>query len=148
MKKIFLLVFVTAFNLIASEEKINLFDLYKELHSNPELSYQETETSNKLAVILDGMGYEVTKNVGGNGVVALLENGDGKTIMLRADMDGLPVEEKTRASYASKKKTLNLEGVEVFTMHACGHDVHMSVLIGAAEFLAVSYTHLTLPTKA
>ncbi|MDB4816565.1 amidohydrolase, partial [Gammaproteobacteria bacterium] len=115
MKKIFLLVFVTAFNLIASEEKINLFDLYKELHSNPELSYQETETSNKLAVILDGMGYEVTKNVGGNGVVALLENGDGKTIMLRADMDGLPVEEKTRASYASKKKTLNLEGVEVFT---------------------------------
>ncbi len=135
MKKIFLLVFVTAFNLIASEEKINLFDLYKELHSNPELSYQETETSNKLAVILDEMGYEVTKNVGGNGVVALLENGEGKTIMLRADMDGLPVEEKTRASYASKKKTLNLEGVEVFTMHACGHDVHMSVLIGTAEFL-------------
>ena len=135
MKKIYLLLLFIVTNTIASEETINLFDLYKELHANPELSYQETETSNKLAVILNKMGYEVTKNVGGNGVVALLRNGEGKTIMLRADMDGLPVEEKTRASYASKKKTLNLEGIEVFTMHACGQDVHMSVLIGAAEFL-------------
>ena len=135
MKKIYLLLLFIVTNTIASEETINLFDLYKELHANPELSYQETETSNKLAVILNKMGYEVTKNVGGNGVVALLRNGEGKTIMLRADMDGLPVEEKTRASYASKKETLNLEGIEVFTMHACGHDVHMSVLIGAAEFL-------------
>ena len=67
--------------------------------------------------------------------MALLQNGEGKTVMLRADMDGLPVEEKTGASYASTKKSVNAEGKEVFTMHACGHDVHMSVLIGAAEYL-------------
>ena len=136
MKKIILITFVLFFNFLhTEEEKIDLFALYKELHANPELSYQEFETSEKLALILENIGYEVTRNVGGNGVVALLQNGEGKTVMLRADMDGLPVEEKTGASYASKKKALNAEGNEVFTMHACGHDVHMSVLIGAAEYL-------------
>ena len=73
--------------------------------------------------------------MGGNGVVALLKNGNGKNIMFRADMDGLPVEEKTGARYASQKKVTNLDGEEVFTMHACGHDVHMTVLIGVAEYL-------------
>jgi len=114
---------------------IDLFSLYKDLHRNPELSYKEFETSKKLSLILQNLGYEVTNGVGGNGVVALLKNGKGKTIMLRADMDGLPVEEKTGASYASKTKTLNDEGQEVFTMHACGHDIHMTVLIGAAQYL-------------
>ncbi len=136
MKKIILITFVLFFSFLHTEEKkIDLFALYKELHANPELSYQEFETSEKLASILENIGYEVTRNVGGNGVVALLQNGEGKTVMLRADMDGLPVEEKTGASYASKKKALNADGKEVFTMHACGHDVHMSVLIGAAEYL-------------
>ena len=115
-----------------------LFDLYKELHANPELSYQETETSARLAIILKEMGYEVTEGFGGNGVVAILKNGKGKTIMLRADMDGLPVKERTGVSYASKKKVINLEGQEVFTMHACGHDIHMTVLIGAARALIES----------
>jgi len=105
------------------------------LHANPELSYQEFETSKKLASVLESIGYQVTRNVGGNGVVALLENGDGNTVMFRADMDGLPVEEKTGASYASKNRVKNLDGEEVFTMHACGHDVHMTVLIGVAEYL-------------
>ena len=105
------------------------------MHANPELSYQEYETSKKLASVLENIGYQVTRNVGGNGVVALLENGDGNTVMFRADMDGLPVEEKTGASYASKKRVKNLDGEEVFTMHACGHDVHMTVLIGVAEYL-------------
>jgi len=114
---------------------IDLFSLYKDLHRNPELSYKEFKTSKKLSLILQNLGYEVTNGVGGNGVVALLKNGKGKTIMLRADMDGLPVEEKTGASYASKTKTLNDEGQEVFTMHACGHDIHMTVLIGAAQYL-------------
>ena len=109
--------------------------LYKDLHANPELSYQEFETSEKLANLLESIGYEVTRNVGGNGVVALLKNGNGKNIMFRADMDGLPVEEKTGARYASQKKVTNLDGEEVFTMHACGHDVHMTVLIGVAEYL-------------
>ena len=115
-----------------------LFDLYKELHANPELSYQETETSARLAIMLKEMGYEVTEGFGGNGVVAILKNGKGKTIMLRADMDGLPVKERTGVSYASKKKVINLEGQEVFTMHACGHDIHMTVLIGAARALIES----------
>ena len=115
-----------------------LFDLYKELHANPELSYQETETSARLAVMLKEIGYEVTEGFGGNGVVAILKNGKGKTIMLRADMDGLPVKERTGVSYASKKKVINLEGQEVFTMHACGHDIHMTVLIGAARALIES----------
>ena len=105
MNKILIVSFALLLNNLNSEEnKINLYELYKELHANPELSYQEIETSNKLAVILKNIGYEVTQNVGGNGVVALLKNGEGKTVMLRADMDGLPVEEKTRADFASKKK--------------------------------------------
>ena len=136
MKKIFILIFTFSINLIYSKEiQVNLLELYKELHANPELSYQEFETSKKLASVLESIGYQVTRNVGGNGVVALLENGDGNTVMFRADMDGLPVEEKTGASYASKNKVKNLEGEEVFTMHACGHDVHMTVLIGVAEYL-------------
>ena len=136
MKKIFILIFTFSINLIYSKEiQVNLLELYKELHANPELSYQEYETSKKLASLLESIGYQVTRNVGGNGVVALLENGDGNTVMFRADMDGLPVEEKTGASYASKNKVKNLEGEEVFTMHACGHDVHMTVLIGVAEYL-------------
>ena len=136
MKKTFILIFAFSINLIYSKEiQVNLLELYKELHANPELSYQEYETSKKLASLLESIGYQVTRNVGGNGVVALLENGDGNTVMFRADMDGLPVEEKTGASYASKNRVKNLEGEEVFTMHACGHDVHMTVLIGVAEYL-------------
>ena len=136
MKKIFILIFTLSINPIYSKEiQVNLLELYKELHANPELSYQEFETSKKLASVLESIGYQVTRNVGGNGVVALLENGDGNTVMFRADMDGLPVEEKTGASYASKNRVKNLDGEEVFTMHACGHDVHMTVLIGVAEYL-------------
>ena len=136
MKKTFILIFAFSINLIYSKEiQVNLLELYKELHANPELSYQEYETSKKLASVLENIGYQVTRNVGGNGIVALLENGDGNTVMFRADMDGLPVEEKTGASYASKNRVKNLDGEEVFTMHACGHDVHMTVLIGVAEYL-------------
>ena len=137
-KKLFKLLVIVLFSSSAfanSNSEINLLDLYKDLHSNPELSYKEFETSKKLSLILEELGYEVTNGVGGNGVVALLKNGEGKTVMLRADMDGLPVEEKTGASYASRIKTLNDEGQEVFTMHACGHDVHMTVLVGAAQYL-------------
>ena len=101
MKKIIYLplIFLLSF-LKAEENNIDLFGLYKHLHANPELSYQEFETSEKLAKILENIGYEVTRNIGGNGVVALLNNGEGETVLLRADMDGLPVKEKTGASYA------------------------------------------------
>ncbi len=136
MKKFLLLVVLFLINqLHPYENEIDLLSLYKDLHANPELSYQEFETSEKLANLLESIGYEVTRNVGGNGVVALLKNGNGKNIMFRADMDGLPVEEKTGARYASQKKVTNLDGEEVFTMHACGHDIHMTVLIGVAEYL-------------
>ena len=120
---------------IWSQEDFNLLELYEDLHSNPELSYKEENTSNKLAVLLDQLGYEVTQGIGGYGVVAHLKNGTGKTILIRADMDGLPVEEKTGASYASKRKSINQAGQEVFTMHACGHDIHMTVLMGTAKFM-------------
>mgnify|MGYP005735629067 FL=1 len=91
MRKIITLSLIFSISsLICQTEEIDLFKLYKELHTNPELSYQEFETSEKLALILEEIGYEVTRNIGGNGVVALLKNGEGKTVMLRADMDGLP----------------------------------------------------------
>ena len=134
-KFLFLVALFLINKLHAYENEIDLLSLYKDLHASPELSYQEFETSEKLANLLESIGYEVTRNVGGNGVVALLKNGNGKNIMFRADMDGLPVEEKTGARYASQKKVTNLDGEEVFTMHACGHDVHMTVLIGVAEYL-------------
>ena len=111
-------------------------NLYKDLHQNPELSYKEFETAKKLSILLGDLGYEVTEGVGGNGVVASLKNGPGKTVLIRADMDGLPVKEKTGASYASKKKSINQVGQEVFTMHACGHDGHTTMLLGAAKHLA------------
>ena len=115
--------------------EVDLNELYIDLHQNPELSFQEEETSQKLAQLLKGMGFEVTPEVGGFGVVAVLENGPGKTLMIRADMDALPLEEKTGAKYASKKKSINQVGAEVFTMHACGHDIHMTSLIGTAQNL-------------
>ena len=91
--------------------EIDLYELYKDLHRNPELSYKEFQTSKKLSLILNDIGYEITNAVGGNGVVALLKNGKGKTVMLRADMDGLPVQEKTGASYASKTKTVKISSL-------------------------------------
>ena len=114
------------------EEIINL---YKFLHSNPELSWQEDKTASHLADILETDGYEVTRGVGKKGVVAILENGRGPTLMIRADMDALPVKEKTNLKYASKVRQINRFGKEVPVMHACGHDIHMSVLIGTAKNL-------------
>lgn len=103
--------------------------LYQDLHRHPELSNQEVETARKMADGLRAIGFEVTTGVGGNGVVGVLRNGNGPTVMLRTDLDGLPVEEKTRLSYTSE-----VPGV----MHACGHDVHMTAWIGAATLLAGS----------
>ena len=119
-----------------AEYKINeIVSLYKFLHSNPELSWQENKTSDYLANILEADGYTVTRGVGKKGVVAILKNGNGPTLMIRADMDALPVEEKTNLEYASKVRQVNRFGKEVPVMHACGHDIHMSVLIGTAKNL-------------
>ena len=110
--------------------------LYIDLHQNPELSSREEKTSAKLAARLRALGYDVTEKVGGFGVVAVMKNGKGPTVLVRADMDALPIEEKTGLPYASKIRVKDDTGVEVPVMHACGHDVHMTSLIGAATLLA------------
>ncbi len=112
--------------------------LYVDLHQTPELSLHEEKTSAKLAGRLKALGYEVTERVGGYGVVAVMKNGKGPTVLVRADMDALPILEKTGLPYASKVTVKNDAGVEVPVMHACGHDVHMTSLIGAATLLAKS----------
>lgn len=109
--------------------------LYKHLHAHPELSFREKETSARIAQEFRTAGFEVTTHVGGYGVVAVLRNGPGKTLLLRTDLDGLPVEEKTGRPYASKVRTQNDEGIETGVMHACGHDIHMSAVTGAARLL-------------
>ena len=108
---------------------------YKELHAAPELSLHEAQSSARMAAELKALGYQVTEKVGGFGVVGVLENGPGRTLLVRCDMDALPVEEKTGLSYASKVTT-ELDGKPVSVMHACGHDMHMSVWLGTAAVLA------------
>ena len=110
--------------------------LYKDIHAHPELSMQETRTAGIAADRLRDCGFEVTERVGGTGVVGLLKNGDGPTIMLRADMDALPIKEATGLPYASKVTATGADGVETPVMHACGHDMHVTWLAGAARILA------------
>ncbi|WP_200813610.1 amidohydrolase [Marinactinospora thermotolerans] len=109
---------------------------YVDLHRNPELSHQEHRTSRAVAEWLSRAGFEVASGVGGTGVVGVLRNGPGPTVMLRGDMDALPVEEKTGLPYASTARGVDSEGNEVPIMHACGHDVHTACLVGAADLLA------------
>jgi len=110
--------------------------LYVDLHEHPELSSHETQTAAKLATRLRGLGYEVTEHVGGTGIVAVLKNGAGPTVMLRTELDALPVEEKTGLPYASKVHAKNDAGLDVPVMHACGHDLHMASLFATAEIMA------------
>lgn len=122
---------------VAKEELPSLVSLYKELHANPELSLQETETAARVAKELRDAGLEVTEKVGGHGVVGVLKNGDGPVILVRTDLDALPVKEQTGAPYASTKMAKDdMTGREVNVMHACGHDVHMTSFIGTARALA------------
>jgi len=125
-------------------EIAQLVATYKMLHAAPELSHYEVKTSAFLAQQLRTLGYAVTENLGkydnplwqGHGVVAVLKNGDGPTVLVRSDIDALPVEEKTGLPYASTVKTKNDAGQEVSVMHACGHDIHMTSLLGTAKMLA------------
>ena len=109
----------------------DLAEFYKDVHSHPELSMQETRTAKLAADRLRGAGYEVTTGVGKTGVVGLLRNGDGPTVMLRADMDALPVEEATGLPYASKATATDHDGNTVPVSHMCGHDMHVTWLVGA-----------------
>ena len=114
------------------------YALYLDLHQNPELSSHEVQTAAKLASRLRGLGYDVTEHVGGTGIVAILKNGAGPTVMLRTELDALPVEEKTGLAYASKVHSKDAAGRDVPVMHACGHDLHMAAIVGTATVMAHS----------
>src|SRR5436190_16425456 len=122
----------------------SLVSTYKMLHAAPELSHYEIKTSAFFASQLRALGYTVTENVGkyaqpnwkGYGVVAMMKNGDGPTVLVRTDLDALPVDEKTGLPYASTVKTKNDAGQDVSVMHACGHDIHITTMLGTAKMLA------------
>jgi hippurate hydrolase len=116
----------------------SLIALYRQLHANPELSMQETATSAKLAAEARKLGFEVTTGVGTTGVVAVMRNGPGPVLMIRADMDALPVVEQTGLPFASTKRGTSRAGVESGIMHACGHDTHMATWVGTARRLAAT----------
>jgi hippurate hydrolase len=128
---------------LAHQQAPELLSTYKQLHQAPELSHHEEKTSAFLAAELRKLGYEVTEHVGkysdgsrAYGIVAILKNGDGPRLLIRTDMDALPVEEKTGLPYASKVRSTNAQGADVAVMHACGHDMHMTVLLGTAREMA------------
>lgn len=122
---------------IALEYNSYLSDLFVHFHSNPELSFQEHATATRMAEELRAAGFEVTENIGQTGLVAIMENGPGPMVAMRADMDALPVEENSGLPYSSVAKQMNpATGQEDFVMHACGHDVHITSLVGTARQLA------------
>lgn len=149
MKKIFTLFVLALFPLLlisqnSLQEKINQIidnqikkatETYTDLHQNPELSFMEFETSKKMAARLQALGFEVSTHVGGNGVVGVFKNGKGKTILLRTDMDALPIKENTNLSFASQIITKDFEGKKSPAMHACGHDIHMTTWLGTLQTL-------------
>lgn len=121
---------------IAADYRENLEALFVHFHANPELSHLEFETAKRLAEEIRALGYEVTEGIGGTGVVAVMENGAGPTVMIRADMDGLPLRENSGLRYASNAVQTGTDGKEYPVMHACGHDVHITALLGTARQMA------------
>ena len=118
---------------VQADYEANLGALFDHFHRNPELSGLEAMTAARIATELRALGYETTPGVGGHGVVAVLRNGEGPTVMLRADMDGLPLEETSGLPNASTARQVDRDGVEKPVMHACGHDVHITALVGTAR---------------
>lgn len=124
---------------VKADYDAHLAGLFDHFHRNPELSTVETETARRMALELTLAGFNVSEGIGGTGVVAILENGDGPLVMMRADMDGLPVEEKSGLENASRAQQKDpITGNTVFTMHACGHDVHITSLVGTARYMATN----------
>ncbi|NNE41705.1 MAG: amidohydrolase [Marinicaulis sp.] len=121
---------------VAADWEENLKPLFEHFHANPELSHREFETSKRLAAEIEALGYDVTTGVGGTGVVAVMENGDGPTVMIRADMDGLPVKEDNNLPYKSVATQEDIDGIVKPVMHACGHDTHITSLVGTARQMA------------
>ncbi len=114
----------------------SLFELYRHLHANPEIAFQEARTAQRMARELEASGFEVSRSIGGHGVVGLLRNGEGPTLMLRTDLDGLPITEETGLEYASQVRIQDPDGQSIGLMHACGHDIHMTCFVGAARILS------------
>ncbi len=120
-----------------------LMPVYEDLHQHPELSFQETRTASIVAARLAELGFDVHEGIGRTGVVGVLRSGDGPVVMLRADMDALPVREQTDLTYASTVRGTDPDGNDVPVMHACGHDIHVTALLGAAELLTTSHANWT-----
>ncbi len=125
-------------NEILKDYQQHLGALFEHFHRNPELSYLEFKTAARMAEELRGAGFEVTEGVGGTGLVGILENGPGPMVMMRADMDGLPIKEHSGLSYASSVTQTDQDGIEKPVMHACGHDVHITSLVGTARIMSES----------
>ncbi len=153
MKKIYITVLLLVMSLGINAQDINsqikqnaqnsyeyFNNIYKTFHQNPELGRCEVETSKRMAEEMEKMGFKVTRNIGGYGVVGIFENGKGKTIMLRADMDALPIKEATGLEYASTK-TMDVNGVQTPVFHACGHDMHSTVMLGTLANLVKMKKH-------
>lgn len=121
---------------IAADYEQNLAALFEHFHTHPELSHREFKTSKRLAAEIRAFDYDVTEGVGGTGIVAVMENGEGPTVLIRADMDGLPVKEASGLSYMSTARQEDIDGVVKPVMHACGHDVHITSLVGTARQMA------------
>lgn len=144
MRLLFLFCFQLSFLMLSaqtiqdqvSENLESWISLYQSLHTSPEVSSEEKQTSERLATILEGLDYEVTRGVGGYGIVGMMENGPGPVILVRTDMDALPVTEQTGLPYASQTKTTASTGTETGIMHACGHDIHMTNWVGTATLMA------------
>jgi hippurate hydrolase len=132
---------VADINKRVADEYATLEALYKHLHTHPELSLQEEQTAVRLARDIKPLGFEVTTGVGGHGIVAVLKNGEGPTVLVRTDMDALPVVEQTGLPYASTVRAHDRDGNDVGVMHACGHDLHMAAWIGTARVLAALKDH-------
>ncbi|MCC5907155.1 MAG: amidohydrolase [Balneolaceae bacterium] len=122
-------------NNVINDHFESLEELYKHFHANPELSLQEENTSRRLAEELRQLGFSVTEQVGGHGIVAVYENGDGPVILVRSDMDALPMREETGVPFASTATAITVEGEETYVMHACGHDLHMAAMVGTANVM-------------
>jgi hippurate hydrolase len=119
-----------------NQEYASLEQLYKHLHTNPELSFHEEKTAARIAEELEKVSFTVTRNVGGHGIVGVLKNGNGPTVLVRTDLDALPVTENTGVEYASRVRVHDDQNHEVGVMHACGHDIHMTSLVGTARLLS------------
>ena len=124
-------------DIITAVESVYLTDLYKDLHQNPEVSLHEERTAQRLAIELEKIGIEVTRNYGGHGIVGILKNGEGPTVLYRTDLDALPMHEKTELPYASTK-TIENENGTTGVMHSCGHDMHMTSWIGTARYMVAN----------